>query len=172
MSEMTSANVIEFLVGMEKLEIQIWIVGGWGVDALLEKQTRPHDDLDIVIQHQDVSTAREFLERRGFQNVPRPDTCDWNFVLGDNLGHEIDFHVIFFDDNGNGIYGPPGKGEIYPPSGSLRENGNICGYRVRCISPEQMVKDHIGYKFREKDYLDVSALCRKFGITIPLEFCR
>jgi len=169
---MTSADVVDFFTHLEKLGIQIWIDGGWGVDALLGEQTRPHADLDIIIQQKDLQTAREFLEKRGFKNVPRPDTSAWNFVLGDSLGHEIDFHVIVFDDKGNGIYGPAKKGVIYPPAGSLRDNGQINGHKVRCISPEQMVKDHLGYKPREKDFRDVFALCEKFGIAIPEEYRR
>jgi lincosamide nucleotidyltransferase A/C/D/E len=170
MPGMTAANVIEFLAKMETLGIQIWIIGGWGVDALLGEQTRPHDDLDIVIQWKDVERACEYLEGRSFRNVPRPDTSTWNFVLGDSLGHEIDFHVIVFDEEGNGIYGPTERGVIYPPAGSLWDDGSIMGHRVRCISPEQMVKDHIGYKVRERDFQDVSALCEKFGIAIPEEY--
>ena len=172
MPEMKAADVIEYVAIMEKLGICIWIIGGWGVDALLRKQTRTHDDLDIIIQQKDVEKAKELLAELGFQNVPRPDTSAWNFVLGDNLGHEIDFHVIVFDNKGNGIYGALGREEIYPPAGSLWEDGNIDGHRVGCISPDQMVKDHIGYKPREKDYNDVFALCGEFGIAIPIEYRR
>jgi lincosamide nucleotidyltransferase A/C/D/E len=26
-----------------------WLDGGWGVDALLDEQTRPHADVDLVV---------------------------------------------------------------------------------------------------------------------------
>jgi lincosamide nucleotidyltransferase A/C/D/E len=45
----TSCDVTEFYHHMEVLGIKIWIDGGWGVDALLGKQTRTHADLDIVV---------------------------------------------------------------------------------------------------------------------------
>ena len=48
----------------------------------------------------------------------------------------------------------------------------IDGHRVGCISPEQMVKDHIGYKPREKDYNDVFALCEAYSIVVPEEYRR
>jgi hypothetical protein len=35
-----------------------------------------------------------------------------------------------------------------------------------------MAKDHIGFKSREKDFQDVSALCEKFGIAVPEEYRR
>jgi hypothetical protein len=35
-----------------------------------------------------------------------------------------------------------------------------------------MVKDHIGYKPREKDYNDVFALCETYSIAVPEEYRR
>jgi hypothetical protein len=47
--------------------------------------------------------------------------------------------------------------------------GSIEGYPVKCISPEWMVKFHIGYELNEGDYRDVKALCDRFGIPLPAE---
>ncbi len=93
----------------------------------------------------------------------------WNFVLADPSGREIDFHVIVIDEKGDGIYGPPENNEMYPAA-SLTGTGSILGQVVRCISPEWMVKFHSGYKLKEKDFRDVSALCAKFGIQVPEAF--
>jgi lincosamide nucleotidyltransferase A/C/D/E len=41
---------------------------------------------------------------------------------------------------------------------------------VRCISPEWAVKFHSGYQLKEKDFQDVFALCRKFGIELPIAY--
>jgi lincosamide nucleotidyltransferase A/C/D/E len=70
------------------------------------------------------------------------------------------------DDQGDGICGPPEKREKYPAA-SLTGTGNIDGQAVRCVSPEWMVKFHSGYDLRDKDFRDVSALCKKFGIELP-----
>jgi lincosamide nucleotidyltransferase A/C/D/E len=45
--------------------IQVWVCGGWGIDALLGRETRPHKDLDILAQLDDIVRARELLERDG-----------------------------------------------------------------------------------------------------------
>ena len=92
-------------------------------------------------------------------------------VVGDKKGHEIDFHVIVIDDKGNGIYGPPEKGEMYA-AGALIGMGKIKKHPVKCIAPEYMVKFHTGYKLRECDFHDVGALCDKFGIALPEEYVR
>lgn len=39
-------NVINLYQRLLDAGIPIWLDGGWGVDALLEEQTRIHDDLD------------------------------------------------------------------------------------------------------------------------------
>ncbi len=33
----------------ETAGLAFWIDGGWGVDALLGRQTRPHSDLDLAV---------------------------------------------------------------------------------------------------------------------------
>src|ERR1700746_452246 len=68
-SAMTAADVVDFYKAMEKMSVKIWVDGGWGVDALLEKQARPHSDLDIVIQQQDVPRFRQYLEDHGYREI-------------------------------------------------------------------------------------------------------
>jgi len=64
---MQAADVLGLYNTLKKLGVDIWIDGGWGVDALLEKQTRPHKDLDIAVQQKDVPQLREVLEANGYQ---------------------------------------------------------------------------------------------------------
>ena len=149
--------------------VEIWVDGGWGVDALLEKQTLPHKDLDITIEQKYVPKFRQFLELQGYKDIKTEEAEPHNFVLGDDKGHEIDVHIIILDDKGNGIYGPIEKGEMYPAE-SLTGTGKIAGQTVRCISPKHMVKFHSGYELKEKDFQDVSALCEKFDIPLPEEY--
>ncbi len=46
--------------------IQVWLTGGWGIDALLGGQTRPHKDLDVTMLLEDVIRIRELLNRDGY----------------------------------------------------------------------------------------------------------
>ena len=43
-------DAIEIINYAKTLGIQVWLDGGWGVDALLKKQTRPHNDIDLFIE--------------------------------------------------------------------------------------------------------------------------
>jgi len=162
--EMSANDVIEIVQLFNQNSIDFYIDGGWGVDALLGEQTRTHADLDIAVQHKDVAQIRALLEARGYEDVPRDDTRDCNFVLGDHAGHQIDIHSYTFDSAGNPVYG------VAYPFDSLTGTGSVKGQPVKCISPEWLVKFHTGYKLDENDYHDVKALCQRFGIAMPLEY--
>lgn len=162
--EMTAEDVIAFVQLLNQHNIEIYIDGGWGVDALLGERTRPHTDLDIALQHKDVAQVRALLEARGYAEAPRDDAWECNFVLGDKQGHQIDFHSYTFDSAGNHFFG------VKYPFDSLTGTGLINGHPVKCISPEWMVKFHSGYKLDENDYHDVKALCERFRIEMPEEY--
>jgi len=166
---MNIADVIDLYTQLDNRGIEVWLDGGWGVDALLGEQTRPHADVDIVVQHKDVPKLRELLEMQGYKDVPRDDTNVWNFVLGDNNGRLVDVHAVTLDTGGNGLYGPVEQGVMYP-AGSLTGIGVVDGHMVKCVSVEYMIKFHAGYKLRETDFKDVSALCARFGIDCPQEY--
>ena len=138
--------------------------GGWGVDALLGEQTRTHEDLDVAVEHKDVPQIWSILEARGYQDVPRDDTRDCNFVLGDDQGHLVDIHSFTFDEQGELIFG------VEYPFDLLQGSGSINGVTVRCITPEWMLKFHSGYALDEKDYHDVKLLCERFGFEMPAEY--
>jgi len=162
--EMTAQEVLEIIQLFNHNHIEIYIDGGWGVDALLGEQTRPHSDLDIALQHKDVPHMRALLEARGYTDVPRNDTRECNFVLGDDHGHLVDIHSYTFDVAGRNIFG------VDYPLDSLTGTGTVKGYPVKCISPEWLVKFHSEYPLDENDYHDVHALCWHFGIQLPEEY--
>ncbi len=165
--------VAELAELLGKEGVDIWLDGGWAVDALLGEQTRTHADVDIVIQQKDVPKLREVLGARGYKDVERDDTSAWNFVSGDSKGHQVDVHAVIFDENGNGLYGPVERGTMFPAA-SLTGTGKVNGRAVKCISAEYMVK-FISlwlYKHRDKDFNDVFALCDKFHLEYPEELLK
>ena len=163
-AEMTAEDVLKVIQLLNQNRIEIIIDGGWAVDAVLGEQTRPHEDLDLAVFHEDVPKIRSLFEALGYQEVPRDDSWECNFVLGDNQGHLIDFHSCTFDSEGNNIFG------VKYPLESLQGSGIIGDLPVRCIPPDILVKFHSGYELDENDYQDVKLLCEKFGLQIPEEF--
>lgn len=163
---MTATDVIEIVRLCQEHALEVILDGGWGVDALLGEQTRPHEDLDIAMQHRDVPKLRALLEARGFHDVPRDDTWECNFVLGDAQGRLLDVHSCTFDAAGNNIFG------VAYPYASLQGHGAINGFPVKCITPEWLVAFHTGYPVDANDYHDVSRLCQRFGIAMPEIYAR
>ena len=77
---MTGNDVIEFIQLLDDLHVHVWIDGGWAVNACLGSQTRPHADLDIVIEERDVDVVVRSLRERGFSDATREyavDEDDW-----------------------------------------------------------------------------------------------
>ncbi len=157
---MTADDVVEIVRLFNRKGIDLYLDGGWGVDALLGEQTRSHDDLDIAVRRADVAAMRSLLTAAGFHDVPRKDTREWNFVLGDARGRLIDVHVHDF--------GP----HYQYPAGSLTGLGSLNGEPVKCVAATWLIQFHSGYELDEKDYHDVKALCRRFGIELPAEYRR
>lgn len=163
---MTLPDVLAFLQVTEDLATPVWLDGGWGVDALLGTQTRPHADLDIVIEARHSPTLVHYLARGGFEPIRRADTSPWNLGYGDRRGRQVDLRVIEFDRAGDGHLGP----EDICPAEALRGYGTVGDRTVRCIAPPWQVRFHTGYAVDENDWRDVSALCERFGIAVPPDY--
>ena len=157
----TAADLIRFL---EEAGIEVYVDGGWAVDALLGRQTRVHNDIGIAVPHHFVLRLRALLAARGFRDYPRDDTWECNFVLADDHGCRLDLHSYTLDDAGKNIYGVAYLRE------HLAGQGSINGYPVRCVSPKWLVKFHTGYELDENDYHDVRLLCERFGIDMPDQY--
>lgn len=165
MAQMTITDVHWFLDLFEELDIKVWIDGGWGVDALLGKQTRDHADLDIVIETLAAAKLRNALFERDITDLPTDDHTKWNYVMGDSAGRLIDFHLIDIAKDGTGIYGPIENGDSFPAS-SLTATGAIGGRTVHCLNPEYQVQSHSGYELKETDFADMQELHKKFGVNL------
>jgi lincosamide nucleotidyltransferase A/C/D/E len=167
---MTASDVVELLSWLEQHGIEVWLNGGWGVDALLGHQTRDHEDLDITISAADRAAYTAGMEAAGFRTY-RVDN-DFNWVVTDASGRLVDVHLVDFSETlisetGERMYGPAG---LPFEVGSLEGRGTIADKPVRCETAEFQVRGHTGYTPDETDYRDVLALCRAFDLEIPPVF--
>lgn len=44
---MSAKSATTTLTALDARDAEVWVGGGWGVDALLGEQTRQHSDLDL-----------------------------------------------------------------------------------------------------------------------------
>ncbi len=164
---MTIDMVHWFFDLFDKLDITVWIDGGWGVDALLGECTREHQDLDIMISWEDSAILTAALYQHRFVDVYTDDRKDRNFVMGHRLHGMIDFHVIELTEGG-AIYGP-GEIDWVITESELSAVGLIGGREVRCLSVDYQVRSHAGYTLQDTDFADMRALQKKFGVKLLAE---
>ena len=100
--EMSSSDLTELLRLLDEASIDVWLDGGWGVDALLGRQTRRHRDVDIILRVSDVPKLRDILGDKDF--AVRDGIPPNSFVLSNEQGLEVDVHAVVFDNDGNGVY--------------------------------------------------------------------
>ncbi|MER7666416.1 amino acid transporter [Streptomyces sp. NPDC096193] len=159
---MTADDVLSILAVLRKVDVDIWIGGGWGIDALVGKQTRPHRDLDLMHRKSQEPAAVTALADAGFV-----ETLDWRpvrFVVTDPQGREIDLHPLDFAADGSAVQASPTPEQpfVYPASSFV--TGTILGSTVPCLSPQQQVFFHQGYEPADHDRHDMALLRQAFGI--------
>jgi len=163
---MSPEAVVDLLQLFECAGIEVWLDGGWAVDALLGVRTRPHKDVDIILRVSDLPNLREILASRGFEMQPGGTAS--NFVLADRSGLEVDVHAIVFEQDGNGVYRMANGSDWIFPAAGFSGLGVIQGIGVRCLSPEIQVLCHAhGYVPTEKDLRDMELLQAHFGVELP-----
>jgi len=155
--------------------IPVWIVGGWGIDALLGEQTRSHKDLDIIMLVDDVVRMREYLARDGYglemlwsENVWDVDAngveVPTAFVLQDAEGRQVDAHAMRLDSQDSGRPAWEAEGLVLTPD-YLGGEGEIAGVTVRCFSPAMQFLGHTGYDLPDAHRRDVQLICERFGLS-------
>jgi len=164
---MTDSDVIEVVGRLEEAGLNVWLDGGWGVDALLDEQTRAHDDLDLVVELPATDDILALLTSLGFR--VSTDERPTRLVVTDDTDRRIDLHPIVLDAEGNGRQigaGPSGGDAVYSAAG-LKGAGTVDGPLVRCLTPELLLLHHSGYEPQEKDRHNVRVLWERFGLPLP-----
>lgn len=174
---MIAEDVIAMFQRLRDNHIQVWLIGGWGIDALLGEHTRPHKDLDVLMLVDDVGRMCELLSQDGYkfgylweENLWAADADGAKiataFVLQDAEGHELDIHALRLDDEGNGIPAWDAEGITFKKE-DLAGEGVIAGVTVQCLTPKMQMACHMGYELPEKHLRDVERLHEKFGVAYP-----
>jgi lincosamide nucleotidyltransferase A/C/D/E len=162
---MLPAEVVRLLDAFEDAKVKTWLDGGWGVDALLGEQQRPHDDLDLVVELKDAAMVEDVLRRAGYTDKDRE--APLSFMVVDPEGRQVDIHPVVFDEDGNGLYQMEKRKIWTYPADGLCGVGRIGGKQLRCLSPRVQMLVHRGYELSKKDHDEIRALHARFGVDPP-----
>ena len=159
-------RLVDLVAHLASHGVRVWLDGGWAIDALLGRQRRRHDDLDVVAALEDVAGIEAALGELGYLRVDAGDARI--VVMLDDVGHQVDVHPVVFTEEGDGVYQMTTGGDwIYPRHG-FSGFGEVLGSRVACLTPEVMMLCHAtGYVLDDVHLEDIRALSMGFGIPIP-----
>ena len=164
---MNEHDVADLLKSVESIGIAVWVGGGWGVDALIGRQTRPHNDIDIYTEQKNADGLIKILTSKGYCEVKMEYTTRSHTVWQNSSNHIVDLHLIEFKaGDSESLYF---EGEAYPLF-VLDGRGTIGGIAVQCFTAGAQLLFHQGYEHGEKDVHDVLLLCEAFELEIPEEY--
>lgn len=167
---MCAEAAIELLGALRVCGADPCVGGGWAVDALLGRQTRPHADLDLWLPAAELDPLIVALAQRGVDRLlPWGGDRPWNFVLHDGGHRRIDLHLYEALGNGRLHYGSVLTGVTFPAA-HLDGSGSIGGATVRCETIAWALTCHTGYSPRVVDRQDVGLLCAAYGLDLPTEY--
>lgn len=120
---MTARSVVDLVGCLEEAGIRVWLDGGWAVDAASGSQTRPHDDLDLVVELCNVA-LQGILKERGYTVVG--GEAPKSFEMIDADGRQVDVHPVEFSRSGDGDLPHGQRRELGLPGGRFRRHGPRC----------------------------------------------
>src|ERR1700733_5800081 len=162
---MSADDVLSVLALLRVAGVDIWVGGGWGIDALAGRETRPHRDLDLMHRVEQEPTVVTALGESGFV-----ETLDWRpvrIVVTHPTGGEIDLHPLTFAPDGSAVQASlePDRPFVYPARCFV--TGRIGGSVVGCLSAERQGDFPQGYEPKARDRHDMAQLRAAFGVDTP-----
>ncbi|WP_375388905.1 nucleotidyltransferase domain-containing protein [uncultured Amnibacterium sp.] len=161
---MSAGEVLHVLTLLDAAGVEAWVDGGWGVDALLGEQTRPHGDVDLVIPAGRSAEALDALAGAGYAVIR--DLAPTAIAVRDDEGREVDLHLVIARPSGGAaqdLRGDPAMADAPPFRYGAPTVGRIAGVAVRCVDVETQLRAHEGYPLRDRDRMDLARLEAAFG---------
>ena len=153
-AELSAEAAASFYSMLASHSIHCWVMGGWGVDALLGRQTRPHHDLDLLVLVDDLPTFHRMMESAGFTRAYLweaenqwivSEGIEWPtaFVVTDRGGQELDVYAVELTSEGRVV--PRCTVPWVFPDDALNGVDTIGQARVACLSVAAQIAAHGGY---------------------------
>lgn len=160
---MDLADVQEILGILDRSQVRYWLAGGWGVDALLGRQTRRHKDLDLLVDEADLERGVRALVAHGFGPMRKGEGPGQRYVPGTLLPER---HLVQ-DGATRTVDLHPVDPRTWPAPLAIAvpfATGTLGSRSVRCISVEAQRAAHEGFELGDEHRHDLRALD---GLALP-----
>jgi lincosamide nucleotidyltransferase A/C/D/E len=160
-------SVVAVLDALQAAGVGAWLAGGWGVDALVGRETRWHSDVDVLVDVADEGLARAVQALTGLGYVDSGTDGDAGallpvrVVVRDVAGRTIDLLGIKQGDDVGGVDNAPSF------SRDDLDRGRLAGRVVPCVSGRAQLYLHQSYEPTETDRRDVELLCQELNLPLP-----
>ena len=65
----TYFDACEILEMLSEASVKVFLDGGWGIDALIGRETRIHNDIDLFVEKKDYGKAISVITWKGYREV-------------------------------------------------------------------------------------------------------
>ena len=153
---MPAEEVLAVVDWLEARGVVHVITGGWAVDALVERATRPHRDLDVIVEAGACDGLTRWLRGRGYEVV-----VDWLPIRVELRRGRcgVDLHPMEVDGRGDSVQAGFGT-QVFEHRAADRTRGRIGGRRVVVATAARLMELHRGYEPRPEDLHDIALLRR------------
>jgi lincosamide nucleotidyltransferase A/C/D/E len=173
-------SVVQIVRLLEERGVPVWLDGGWGIDALVKRETREHLDLDLIVPVEYLNAAELVLFDVGFSKDDHETLMPVRFVLSNSEGLQIDIHPVTLQPDGSAEHVYFAEDDQSPctfvhSAAGLSGVGMIGGRIVRCTTAVEQARQRVERHFSpwnqarmrangiSADLEDIIALQQEFG---------
>jgi lincosamide nucleotidyltransferase A/C/D/E len=176
-------SVLHIFRLLEESGVPVWLDGGWGIDALLKRETREHRDLDLIVPVECLNAVELVLGDVGFLKDGHHTEMPARFVLRNSEELQIDIHPVTFKPDGSAEHfyfvEDADAQNLYPyvhSAAGLSGVGMINGRIVRCTTAAEQIRQRVDRRYSpwaqarisangvSADLEDIISLQQEFGI--------
>lgn len=154
-------SLAELFAMLEQAGLQFWLAGGWAVDFHAGRITRPHSDVDLVVDHADREELHALLLHAGFKVVEDSEPDAEMIYQRDNFKVDLSF-IVELDDGT--VVSPGWEHWPWPPGSFSSGVRQLSGVSCHVVSASTLLTSkrdyeaHVGDEPRPCDLADIQVL--------------
>lgn len=133
---------------LKQAGLQFWLAGGWAVDFHAGGVTRPHTDVDLVVQHADKKEVHDLLLDAEFKVVDNSEPDAEMIYQRGNFRVDLSF-IVELDDGT--VVSPGWEHWPWPPSSFSSGIRQLSGVGCHVVSASTLLTSRRDYETQVGD---------------------